>query len=120
MPRGRFLLGAGLLSLGMGLGVGGTMIATDDDPEIIRQPLPLTQEQIDAEPFPDELGSYTTQCDVVYAGSSELIGVIWGNHTEAETAEEMPEQYVSQFGPEAEIADCGNLHEYHSPGIFRY
>lgn len=120
MSRSRILLGAGLLALGVGLGVGGTMIATDDEPEIVRQPLPLTEEQMAAEPFTDEVGTYTTQCDVVYTGSSERMGVIWGNHTEAETSETMTGQYLSQFGSEAEIADCGSLHEYHSPGIFRY
>lgn len=95
-------------------------LATDDDPEVIRQPLPLTQEQIDAEPFTDRIGGYTTQCDVVYANSDERMGVIWGNHQDPETSAEMPEQYLSQFGPEAEITDCAYLNEYHSPGVFHY
>lgn len=120
MSRARLAIGAGLLSLGVGLGVGGTMLATDDEPEVVRQPLPLTQEQIDAEPFTDQIGGYTTQCDVVYPDSSERMGVIWGNHQDPETAVQMPEQYLSQFDPGAEIADCAYLHEYHSPGLFHY
>lgn len=90
----------------------------DDEPEVIRQPLP--QEQIGTEPFTDQIGGYTTQCAVVYADSNERMGVIWGNNQGPATAAQMPEQYLSQFGPEAEISDCAYLHDYHPRGVFHY
>lgn len=65
----------------------------------------------------DDIGTFTVQCEVLEG--DKAVGYVSGNSAQNhEKAEDIAEEFLSLFGPDAEIQECEPQDEYQSLGAY--